>query len=269
MAPGKVFLLLLYTFHVCGVSSVVHNGKTTINETFEQLAGAGGSSSSSSSSGGGLDVHSNPNHHSVATLKQTRWAEAAYGYVHTLNCAEAFITTERECRNLVRLKRSAMNIYLADPTAYGRYGAVLPDGGLSKAGLHDGVLVVDPYPQANFGHIVIVFFLDLGTTRTVCTRDGGSYLGKYSCLFTTIIIIIIIIIIISSSSSSSSIGIIIIISIIIIIVISIISISIKNNNNNNDDDNCSIVLLLFLLLLLVVTPSNWAIGLQEGMVENL
>jgi hypothetical protein len=73
-----------------------------------------------------------------------------------------------------------MNIYIAEPTSLGRFDSVLPDGGLSKAGSHDAVVVVDPYPDANFGHLVIAFFVDLRITKTVCEVEGGQYLGKLS-----------------------------------------------------------------------------------------
>ena len=59
-----------------------------------------------------------------------------------------------------------------------KLAAVLPDGGLSRAGLHDGVLVLDPYPEANFGHIVLVFFVDYRHTPRSCSHKKGLFMGK-------------------------------------------------------------------------------------------
>lgn len=122
-----------------------------------------------------------PHHqlHLPATDRQVRWAKAAYEYIRGINCREVFFTTERECRMLAEVDMSNMTIYLADPSPYGRLSTVLPDGGLGKSGSHDAVLVLDPYPAANFGHLVIVFYMDLYTNRLWCSRQGGIYLGKF------------------------------------------------------------------------------------------
>ena len=114
--------------------------------------------------------------------KQIRWADAAYDFIRSLDCKQVFLTTERECKNLLRVAKEDMNIYLADPTPHGKLQAMLPDGGLRKSGVHDVVLVVDPYPTANFGHLVIVFYIELGTTELWCQTEGGVFLGKCTSL---------------------------------------------------------------------------------------
>lgn len=113
-----------------------------------------------------------------ATAKQIRWAEAAYSYIVHLDCKEVFFTSERECKKLVEMPRSDINIYIADPTPYGQFAAVLPDGGLSRTGLHDAVITVDPYPLANFGHLVLVFYVEIGVEHLWCQTEGGIYLGE-------------------------------------------------------------------------------------------
>ncbi len=108
--------------------------------------------------------------------KLKRWADAAYSYVHNLQCGTLFFTTARECRQLVTIPRSAMNIYIAAPTPYGKYRANLPAESLTRSSSHETVLVVDPYPTANFGHILVVFYIDGGLSRDFCEKFGGVYL---------------------------------------------------------------------------------------------
>ncbi|XP_064648494.1 uncharacterized protein LOC135500775 [Lineus longissimus] len=147
---------LVSSFHICLVISVIHNDDNTTKQPLDRTG-----------------------HY---TSKVTRWADAAYRYVHSIDCSEVFFTTTKECQYVTSLDKSQMNIYIAEPTSLGRYDSVLPDGGLSKAGSHDAVLVVDPYPDANFGHLVTVFFVDLRITKMVCEVEGGQYLGYGECL---------------------------------------------------------------------------------------
>jgi hypothetical protein len=118
-----------------------------------------------------------------ADAKQIRWAQAAYDFLKNQTCKEAFFTTERECKVVQKKHRSEMNVYLAGPSTYGQLRAILPDGGLHKTGAHDAVVVLDPHPTANFGHLVLVFYVELGITHTWCHVEGGNYLGKYLRLY--------------------------------------------------------------------------------------
>ena len=77
----------------------------------------------------------------------------------------------------MRIPQEEVNVYLAGPSPYGRLVAVLPDGSLERSGGHDAVLVLDPYPTANFGHLVLVFYIQLESDLTRCTAEGGTYLG--------------------------------------------------------------------------------------------
>ena len=116
-----------------------------------------------------------------ADAKQIRWALAAYDFLANQTCKEAVFTSEKECRIVQKRARSQMSVYLAGPSHYGRLRAVLPDGGLHKTGAHDAVLVLDPYPEANFGHLLLTFYVELGVTQTWCHLEGGQYLGKSFC----------------------------------------------------------------------------------------
>ncbi|CAH1790035.1 unnamed protein product [Owenia fusiformis] len=155
----RIDWLLLCSIHLCFALSLVHH-PTHDNTTYE--------------------ASTDPQQ--PANTKQIRWSENVFSYVHSLNCQDVFFTTQRQCEIITQLQRHEVNIYMADPTGRGDLFAITPDGGLSKAGGHDGVIVFDPYPSANFGHLVIVFFLDLDSNRMVCQNEGGTYIGNGECL---------------------------------------------------------------------------------------
>lgn len=43
---------------------------------------------------------------------------------------------------------------------------------------HDAVLVLDPSPGENFGHPVVLFYVDMNVTKKRCSHLDGIYLGK-------------------------------------------------------------------------------------------
>lgn len=43
---------------------------------------------------------------------------------------------------------------------------------------HDAVLVLDPNPGENFGHPVVLFYVDVNVTKKRCSHLDGIYLGK-------------------------------------------------------------------------------------------
>lgn len=43
---------------------------------------------------------------------------------------------------------------------------------------HDAVLVLDPSPGENFGHPVVLFYVDVNVTKKRCSHLDGIYLGK-------------------------------------------------------------------------------------------
>ena len=128
-----------------------------------------------------------PAHVYPADMKQQRWANAAYAFVKSIECKEAgnshLFTSNKECKALQRLRKADMNVYLADPTGEGLLEAVLPDddelGGGGELG-HDAVIVLDPYPTANFGHLVVVMFLDFNVEENTCHQMNGQRLGECS-----------------------------------------------------------------------------------------
>ncbi|XP_015911565.1 uncharacterized protein [Parasteatoda tepidariorum] len=108
-------------------------------------------------------------------LQFDRWADLAYDFVGNLSCNDAILTTEEDCLQLIAIPKSEMNYYLAEPVPAQKYHAVLPDGPLTRTDPHDAVLVLDPYPKANLGHLLLVFFIDLSWTEFQCLRNGGQY----------------------------------------------------------------------------------------------
>ena len=109
----------------------------------------------------------------------SEWAHAAHRLAfHRLAC-DAALTTTRECRRLQRVPRSEMNVYVATTRRHGRrLKTVLPDDGLAPAAPHHAVIAIDPYPRANFGHLVVVVFVDVNVTTSRCVREGGHAIGE-------------------------------------------------------------------------------------------
>ncbi|KAJ0070071.1 hypothetical protein NL108_002389, partial [Boleophthalmus pectinirostris] len=52
---------------------------------------------------------------------------------------------------------------------------------LSSSTAHDAVLVLDPSPGENFGHPVVLFYVDMNVTKKRCSHMDGIYLGE-ECL---------------------------------------------------------------------------------------
>jgi len=127
-----------------------------------------------------------------AEPRQVRWATAAHEHVLAVDCQRAGATfaTPRECSDVQRVDRRRWNVYLADPqlplsTEDRRrrrlhLRTVLPDGPLGDHHRVDGVVALDPYPDANFGHLVIVFHVTIAASASWCQRRDGVLIGKQS-----------------------------------------------------------------------------------------
>jgi len=142
---------------------------------------------------------SSPGRYTTTELNQRHnlWAETAYSYIQRVDCSgvrggssggrPSFASTARECLDVQRLPRGQLNVYVAGPSPRGgRLKTVLPDGPIESvsapevaSGAHDGVVAIDPYPDANFGHLVIVFHVTFGVTDTWCRRREGLHMGRY------------------------------------------------------------------------------------------
>ncbi|KAJ8024926.1 hypothetical protein HOLleu_34987 [Holothuria leucospilota] len=114
-----------------------------------------------------------------------RWATEAVEFARRLDCESVNFMTASECRRIQARQEGDMNIYVAPPNIQERkrYSLLVPDGGLRLSGEHDAVIVIDPYPKANFGHLVLIYYIDLGVERDRCTEQyRGFYLGHDECL---------------------------------------------------------------------------------------
>ncbi|XP_067460362.1 uncharacterized protein si:ch211-67e16.11 [Thunnus thynnus] len=133
-------------------------------------------------------------------------------------CLRMSSLSEAECRRLAHLPLSAVAVYVSEPrTAAGNSDkvlAILPDSYHSSSGMvgskprggfsvnpmlnggesphrnqqsfpgstaHDAVLVLDPSPGENFGHPVVLFYVDVNVTKKRCSHLDGIYLGE-ECL---------------------------------------------------------------------------------------
>lgn len=112
--------------------------------------------------------------------RESEWVKGAFNYVQNLKCEDVFFTTEKECLALLTVTQSSYVVHVAPFSGHRTYETVLPEEVLTrKDNNHQGVLVLDPYPTANFGHLVIVFFIDYKDKRT-CDSENGIFLGKSS-----------------------------------------------------------------------------------------
>ena len=109
---------------------------------------------------------------------EERWANSAYNYIQNLSCNSVFFTTGKECRKLLQIPKSAMSVHIAPRREQGRYRAMVPDEILNRKETFNGVIVVDPYPKANFGHLVIVFVVKQHP-RELCKLNDGIYVGEF------------------------------------------------------------------------------------------
>lgn len=110
------------------------------------------------------------------------WADAAVDFVSNFSCKDAFLTTENDCWQLKSVEKSKMNFYSAVADPGEKLVAVLPDGPLSRSGTHDAILLLDPYPEANLGHLLVLFYINLGWAELQCELNGGHYIGKRNLL---------------------------------------------------------------------------------------
>ena len=113
-------------------------------------------------------------------------AIAILDIIRSMDCSSVSFTSELECLTVQNRDPSQMNFYLAaartleSSTSSSRrqYLSVLPDEGLRRNRPHDAVMTVDPFPTANFGHLVVIFTLDLEVSFEDCRSKGGWYIGE-------------------------------------------------------------------------------------------
>uniref|UniRef100_A0A0L8GMK6 Uncharacterized protein n=1 Tax=Octopus bimaculoides TaxID=37653 RepID=A0A0L8GMK6_OCTBM len=178
----KTFVLCLTVFTLLHV----HHSGSVVLHRLREPATKSSSSSSSFSSSSSSSFSSSASASSARFLSEAarrkrreRWANAAFELLRGRNCSrQPFITSPAECEKLLRLPKSEFNIYVAEPMPHGKYRAFLPDRAIDKGRTHAGVLVLDPYPTASFGHLVLVYFIDQTVGKAHCERNHGYITGK-------------------------------------------------------------------------------------------
>lgn len=131
----------------------------------------------------------NTQQHTEEHLTRLHWANSAFDYIQSLNCSEMYFTSQRECNHLLNVRKRNVAVYTAQTSSaeqMGNFVAMLPDSGLSRGGTHHGVIALDPHPDANFGHLVVVFFIDKSHNTIQCERRQGIYIGMYKLFKTSI-----------------------------------------------------------------------------------
>ena len=123
----------------------------------------------------------------AVSSRESLWAEAAYNHVKKLNCSDIFFTSSKECQRLMLVPKTSFIVHVAPFSPPGQYDVILPDEKLTRRNTHEGVLVFDPYPHANFGHLVIVFVVDV-RSKFKCAHKKGIYIGKSSGFFLNLLL---------------------------------------------------------------------------------
>lgn len=127
-----------------------------------------------------------------ASTRVSLWATRAHDWLLDSACAATpgadGAPAADLCRDLVRVPRAQIRVYAAgrstgtlDTAEPVMATLVGPEGG-KALGPHDAVLVLDPYPAASFGHLVLVFFVALGTTEERCALVRGLRLENGDCV---------------------------------------------------------------------------------------
>ncbi|KAG7159510.1 hypothetical protein Hamer_G004144, partial [Homarus americanus] len=115
----------------------------------------------------------------------TKWAGAAYDLLQSLSCEAPSWTTEKACRAAQLVPRRLMRVW-ATQGGQRQYVARLPDGSLYRSGRHHGVLMLDPYPTASWGHLVLVIFVNTNTSLTHCSNTKGYWIEPGDCLMVAV-----------------------------------------------------------------------------------
>ncbi|CAL8265722.1 unnamed protein product [Lota lota] len=126
-----------------------------------------------------------------------RWVRTAVQYLKLQRCRRAVsFPAEGLCRRLAQLQLFTAAVYVSEPATHlaapDKVVALLPDSsdplgvgghrlGPGATEGHDAVLLVDPSPGENFGHPVVLFYVDVNVTKKLCSLMDGLYFGE-ECL---------------------------------------------------------------------------------------
>ena len=131
-----------------------------------------------------------------------QWSNAAMQFFDFHRCIQVSLADEGECYKLSQIRRSQIAVYVgrakmdmesmaesnnmyeyqfvgmkggAPPGGRQKVYAILPDSSNQKESkAHDVILALDPYPNANFGHLVGLFYVDFGVEDRFCKENHQS-----------------------------------------------------------------------------------------------
>jgi len=114
------------------------------------------------------------NYNSYTTKTWKIRIEAAVNLMRSHPCVNS--QSSHNCMRTLQIPLRDMNIYIASKSNPNeRLRARLPDRKhrslLPNDRNIDGVIVIDPYPEANFGHLVYIFFVEENRNHLNCTRN--------------------------------------------------------------------------------------------------
>ncbi|XP_076819417.1 uncharacterized protein LOC143465133 [Clavelina lepadiformis] len=104
-------------------------------------------------------------------------------YMSGINCkaAKRFFTTPRRCEMIQTTPFEQMRFYHTPLRGNRVVSVAMPEGKLKNHRSHHAVAVVDPFPRANFGHLVMVFYIDWAS-KAICSRKHGFQIERGLCL---------------------------------------------------------------------------------------
>lgn len=134
--------------------------------------------------GAGVAAQSDATSTSTPLIRQ--WANAAFNWLKNLNCSnlhQDFLSADA-CWIVKLSDKRDIRVYGVEPQKNIKFGLLFPDGGGGGAEakhrvFHDGVLVVDPFPRARFGHQIVVFHADFNAgAGSQCPAEKGFAVGE-------------------------------------------------------------------------------------------
>lgn len=112
------------------------------------------------------------------------WSTGAYKWLQNFNCNKVpgrfGFTDVATCLEVKSIAKKDMRIYAAVGNASTKLLSELPDSGIKLESPHDGILVLDPFPSAKFGHLVLLFTIDVMSSTKCLILGGHSLSGKIS-----------------------------------------------------------------------------------------
>ncbi|KRZ93239.1 Lupus La -like protein A [Trichinella sp. T8] len=119
------------------------------------------------------------------------WAEKALELMYNFNCSSLPLLVD-QCEQMRRQQSADVRVYVAEVTNRGEklFATVSSSSSTLVAysitqhfdWTHDGLLVLDPFPEASYGHLLLIYFIDYTNAET-CEQNFGHYIsGHGDCL---------------------------------------------------------------------------------------